>query len=102
IQSGQWPAATPWGMNWPAPEKLAYFESPVPFVDSVYAVAWEKDHTMYVMDVIRVGVPFNTIEIKKTQVSLHGVITHSNPPVGKSPRMHWSVIGFLVNPMIYA
>lgn len=102
IQSGQWPAATPCGMNWPAPEKMAYFESPVPFVESVYAVGWNKDRAKYEMEVIRVGVPFNTIEIKKTQVSLHGVISHSNPPAGNEPGMRWVGWGLLINPMIYA
>lgn len=101
----EWPAMTPWGGQWPAPSRIARYSSTGSrsfFVESSYAVGWDSNYARYVMDVVRVGEPFNTIEIKKTLVTKNGEILHANPPVGVDPKMKWKIFGVIMNPLIYA
>jgi hypothetical protein len=95
-----WPSRT-LGMRWPAPDKMALYSGPTGLVDSVYAVAWSSDRTQYVMDVVRIGAPFNTLEIKKTRITKDGLVIKSNPPIGTDPQLRWRPMGIIINPIIY-
>lgn len=100
--SSTWPAFTPWGEHWPAPKRMAKYKGPVKQVGSTYAVGWDSNHARYVMDVVHIGKPFNTIEIKKTLVTKGGEVLHANPPIGEDPQMRWKPFGVIMNPLIYA
>ena len=97
-----WPALPPRGDKWPEPERIAVYSGLEEFLESTYAVGWDSNYARYVMNVVHIGKPFNTIETKETLVTKNGEVLHANPPVGAEPQMRWKIFGVILNPFIYS
>jgi|GEM_PF-4274335 len=98
-----WSSSKPNDIEWPKAQKGMNYGSPSRFVVSTYRVAWNQDRSIkFEMDLVHIGAPFVSIELKKTKAVENGVLIHATPPLDSDPDLRWKLSGLILNPTLLA
>ncbi|MDF1809872.1 MAG: hypothetical protein P1U42_09280 [Phycisphaerales bacterium] len=98
-----WRSSTPNDYTWPKAQKGMNYGSPSRLVMSTYRVAWNQDRSIkFEMDLVHIGAPFVSIEMKKTKIIENGILIHATPPLDSDPDLRWKLFGLILNPTLFA